>query len=327
MTVDQTATDLSVRAPSLSPFLASLCLLGASSIEALSTLFGFRTGAASPSSLLILVMLCLALRLPASLRSRPWLIAPFDACMAVFAIFDISLVLPWQVQAFNLPLVDHTVLAFDRSLGFEHLAWMAWLNVHPHTLSVLTAAYKSMILQPPAIIALCLVTGRIRHLDRYLCAFIIAIFLTSAISILLPTRGIVAILDPALRATPAWPHGATDVATYDALRSGALRDLGVPSIGIVSFPSFHAASAVLAAWGFWAWRVTRYPALALNGALTVATVGCGGHYIADVLAGYALAGCSILLAVSGSNLGYVLLGHATGLIRTVERVIGRTARV
>jgi membrane-associated phospholipid phosphatase len=271
-------------------------------------------------------MLCLALRLPAPLRSRPWLIAPFDACIAVFAILDISLVLPWQVQAFNLPLVDHAVLAFDRSLGFDHVAWMGWLNSHPQALSVLTAAYESMVRQPQAIIALCLVTGRIRHLDRYLCAFIIAIFLTSAISILLPTRGIVAILEPALRATPAWPHSATDVATYDALRAGALRDLGVPEVGIISFPSFHAASAVLAAWGFWAWRVTRYPALALNATVTIATVGCGGHYIADVLAGYVLAGCSILLAVRGSNLGYVALGRLVELFRIVEQSAKRTAR-
>jgi hypothetical protein len=35
------------------------------------------------------------------------------------------------------------------------------------------------------------------------------------------------------------------VAAYDALRSGALRDLsGRPELGIISFPSFHAASAV-----------------------------------------------------------------------------------
>ncbi len=45
-----------------------------------------------------------------------------------------------------------------------------------------------MIPQAVLIISLCLVTGRIRHLDRYLCAFAIAIILTSAISILMPTH-------------------------------------------------------------------------------------------------------------------------------------------
>ncbi len=76
-----------------------------------------------------------------------------------------------------------------------------------------------MIPQAVLIISLCLGTGRIRHLDRYLCAFALAIILTSAISILMPTHGIVADLDPTLRTTPAWPFAATDVATYDALRS------------------------------------------------------------------------------------------------------------
>ncbi|MDP4021920.1 phosphatase PAP2 family protein [Methylobacterium sp. NEAU 140] len=289
----------------LSPFLFSLCFAGALLVEGMSFLFGFKTQALRPASVLALIVLCLTLRLPTFLRRRPWLVVPVETFVAVVVILDITLILPWQAQAFALPLVDDLIRTLDLAVGFDHVAWMAWLNRRPDIVQVFTICYKSMIPQTIVIIVLCLVTGRVRRLDSYLCAFVLAIFLTSAVSILLPTRGIVAILDPALRGTVAWPFAATDVATYDALRSGALRDLfGVPTLGIVSFPSFHAASAVLGAWAFWLWPATRYPALALNLTMAVASIGCGAHYLMDILVGFCIAIGSIGLAVYGSDLSY-----------------------
>ncbi len=47
--------------------------------------------------------------------------------------------------------------------------------------------------------------------------------------------------------------------------------------------------------------------------LCIATVGCGGHYIADVLVGILVAVCSIILAVRGSDLGYIFLDRAARL--------------
>ncbi|UIN38430.1 phosphatase PAP2 family protein [Methylobacterium oryzae] len=307
-----------IRVVSLSPFTAALCLAGAWLVEGLSLHFEFKTQATDPSAVLMLIALCIALRFPPMLRKRPWLTLPFDLFAVIFIILDFTLILPWQAQAFALPLVDGAVRAFDLSLGFNHVTWMVWLNQHPSITAAFRFIYNSMIPQAVLIISLCLATGRIRHLDRYLCAFALAIILTSAISILMPTHGIVADLDPTLRTTPAWPFAATDVATYDALRSGTLRDLiGVPKLGIVSFPSFHAASAVLAAWAFWTWPPTRYPAAALNVIVSIATVGCGGHYIADVLVGILVAVCSIILAVRGSDLGYIFLDRAARLFRKV----------
>jgi membrane-associated phospholipid phosphatase len=286
----EVANKNSMRVVSLSPFTAVLCLVGACLVEGMSLYFKFKTQAIAPGSVLIMTALCVALRLSPALQARPWLTVPFDIFAAVVVILDFTLILPWQAQAISLPLADDAIRAFDLSLGFNHLAWMSWLNEHPNITRALSVVYTTMIPQAVLIIILCMATSRIRHLDRYLCAFAIAIVLTSAISVPLPTRGIIAILDPMLRTTPSWPFAATDVETYDALRSGALRDLvGVPKLGIVSFPSFHAASAVLATWAFWAWRPARWPAGVLNVTVSIATVGCGGHYVADVLVGYLVA--------------------------------------
>lgn len=311
-------------APSFSPFLVVLLLTGSVMTMSLSTWFGFRTGASSPGSLLLMLSLCMMLRLPPALRAVPFLILPFDTFVASYVVADLSLTLPWQMQAFNLPLADDAVRAFDQSFGFEHVNWMGWLNQHTDVLKVLSTAYRSLVIQPLVLIALCLVTGRVRHLDAYIGACWINVLLASVISVLLPTRGIIAFLDPALLSTPAWPFGATDIPTYDGLRSGALRDLlNIPQTGIISFPSCHAASAVLATWGFWQWRATRYPAIVLNALLTVATVGCGGHYIADVIAGYACGGISVLLAVRGSALGYALMERIVTLLDRPVAVFGR----
>ncbi|PJI55491.1 hypothetical protein CTI14_04325 [Methylobacterium radiotolerans] len=309
-----------MRVVSLSPFTAALCLAGACLVEGMSLHFNFKTQATDPGSVLVLIALCVTLRFSPALRARPWLTIPFDVFAVVVVVLDFTLILPWQAQAFGLPLTDDVVHAFDLSIGFDHVKWMGWLNGHPDVTWGLGIVYNTMIPQTILIIVLCLMTRRIRHLDRYLCAFAIAIILTSALSILLPTRGIVSILDPSLRNLPGWPFAATDIATYDALRSGALRDLiGVPRLGIVSFPSFHAASAVLATWAFWAWRPARCPAAVLNSTVSIATVGCGGHYVADVLVGFFVATCSVLLAVRGSNLGYTLLNHIKPISRSSDQ--------
>ena len=74
-------------------------------------------------------------------------------------------------------------------------------------------------------------------------------------------------------------------------RSGALRELGWEHInGIITFPSFHVAAAVLLGWGFLCTlSVVRWPALALNALMLISTVVIGGHYLIDVYAGLIVA--------------------------------------
>src|SRR3546814_20902905 len=53
--------------------------------------------------------------------------------------------------------------------------------------------------------------------------------------------------------------------TFERLRSGALRTLGSESLtGIITFPSFPAAAAVLLGWGFASFGMLGWPLVALN---------------------------------------------------------------
>jgi len=82
-----------------------------------------------------------------------------------------------------------------------------------------------------------------------------------------------------------------------ALRDGSLRELELFKLaGIVSFPSFHAASAVFYTWALWPVRGARTVAIAVNGLMLAATPVIGAHYMIDVIGGVALAAASVFAA-------------------------------
>jgi membrane-associated phospholipid phosphatase len=82
-----------------------------------------------------------------------------------------------------------------------------------------------------------------------------------------------------------------------ALRDGSLRHLELFKItGIVSFPSFHAASAVLYIWALWPVRYVGGAAVVLNLLMVASTPVIGAHYMIDVFGGVALAVIGIWLA-------------------------------
>lgn len=65
------------------------------------------------------------------------------------------------------------------------------------------------------------------------------------------------------------------------------------SVGILTFPSVHAAVASLCAWAAWKIKMLRYPALALNIAMAFSAVPSASHYLTDILAGVGVAAFSI----------------------------------
>lgn len=81
-----------------------------------------------------------------------------------------------------------------------------------------------------------------------------------------------------------------------AIRSGELRHLGAnPIVGVVTFPSFHAAGAVILGW---CGRKAPGGAIVvgLNGAMLVSTIPIGGHYLIDVAGGILVAALALASA-------------------------------
>jgi membrane-associated phospholipid phosphatase len=67
--------------------------------------------------------------------------------------------------------------------------------------------------------------------------------------------------------------------------------------GIITFPSVHAACAVLYSWAAWSIKPVRYPILGLNMMMAVSAMSHGSHYFIDIPAGFMLAAC-VIAAIS-----------------------------
>ena len=66
--------------------------------------------------------------------------------------------------------------------------------------------------------------------------------------------------------------------------------------GLIGFPSFHAAMAMMVVWYARELSTVRWFALALNIVVLVATPIQGGHHIVDVLAGFGVAAIGVFFA-------------------------------
>jgi membrane-associated phospholipid phosphatase len=69
-----------------------------------------------------------------------------------------------------------------------------------------------------------------------------------------------------------------------------------PGAGIVTFPSYHSAVAVILMYASWPYRWLRLVIVPLNIAVLLSTPFNGGHYLSDVLGGVAIAYLGIILA-------------------------------
>jgi membrane-associated phospholipid phosphatase len=176
-----------------------------------------------------------------------------------------------------LPLFDNALASADRALGFDWTAWTAAIQRHPVVSRVLEASYNAML---PELVGAVLYLGFRREARSLLTSLIVAGLITVCISGLVPAIGHL----------PNAPH----VPALLALRAGRVLD-GIPQ-GLVSFPSYHAAVAILLTIAFrrhaWLFPV----ACVVNGLMVISTLTTGGHYLVDVLAGAGVAWISHRIA-------------------------------
>lgn len=199
----------------------------------------------------------------------------------------------------NWPLQDQALLAIDRALGLDPEPIARYVNDHPWLADVLARGYgliKLPLLGVPVVLAL---TARYVRLQLFMLAMSLALAVTIAISAVVPAIGtywglqLSAAHFPEI-STVVYAGQLRDIL---ALRDDSLHELRLFFLsGIVSFPSFHAASAVLYMWALWPVRGLGGIAAALNLLMIAATPVIGAHYIIDVAGGIAVAAASIWAA-------------------------------
>jgi hypothetical protein len=146
--------------------------------------------------------------------------------------------------------------------------------------------------------------GNCRRSAEAICGLALALLATTCISTLIPVIGVYDTLGLKASDFPYFqPLGYYDtLREARLLRSGSLHGLTLSRpVGVVTFPSFHAVSAVLYMWAFW--PLTLIPPLTVpwNIAIIAATPLGGGHYFVNVLAGILAAVLAIFTALAISN--------------------------
>jgi hypothetical protein len=150
----------------------------------------------------------------------------------------------------------------------------------------LAAVYHSISAQPFILLAALFLLGEERRAWTFVTAWVAAVIVVLMIFPMAPATG-----------TP--PFFIDFLGTFEGARDGSLRTLDSRSLtGIITFPSFHAAAAVLLGWGFYHVPVARFVFVPLNIAMFASALLAGGHYLIDLPAGAAVAVVTILLAKS-----------------------------
>jgi membrane-associated phospholipid phosphatase len=216
----------------------------------------------------------------------------FVLCLATLAqtiAFIASFtVLMYGLATFARPLCDAQLAAFDGWCGVNVAAVRQWTNDHAAVRWVMDAAYGTLLFQLPAIIIVLGLLGDRRSLETFVLPDIFAALLTAAVFVALPADGPFSFYgyDPS-------PDQAHYLEHFRGLRNGDLRSVTLQdAAGLVTFPSFHAAEALLMALAFRHRRGLFAAFGALNLLVALSTMTTGWHYFADVVAGLTVGGAS-----------------------------------
>ena len=221
--------------------------------------------------------------------------------MALASAFLITFTVPVAVlhvlaAGLGLPFVDGVLVRIEAGLGFDWTAYVAFLARHPTLSWWLALAYHSSGPQVGIVVIALSATRRLGRLWAYARLFSVTLLCVIVVAALFPALGPYATYAP--RVVPSEPIETVGALWHlepvARLRAGTMDMLALGELrGLATFPSFHVCLAILTAWALAPLPVLGPLAIVLNAAVIVATLGAGGHYLPDVLAGAVLASAAL----------------------------------
>ncbi len=185
-------------------------------------------------------------------------------------------------------LVDQTFLSFDHALGLDPMAFTAFFDQSPVACNVLLVIYSSLNWQMAAIVVFLFFRRDYERFDALVISLVLLIIAGAVIAAILPAIGFTGVFDIHFQNTDVG-GGRVGQSHFLALRSGVMRHIDLMDMpGIITFPSGHAALAVLYMLIARAIPYAFWPAVIVNSLMLVGTVVHGGHYFCDIIAGVAL---------------------------------------
>jgi membrane-associated phospholipid phosphatase len=227
-----------------------------------------------------------------------------DMCMSLLQVLLFSAIgvsLSYLAARADNPLWDATLAQWDRSLGFDWMAAMRFVDRSSFLTDLLFVAYHSLI---PQIIFVVCVLGFERRLTQ-LRMVMLAAMLCGSICILISAFMPAVAYGVFYNVHPSDFHhvfpgaGFVKMPDFESLRAGTIPKLDLLTMqGIITFPSYHAGLSAITCWGFcksgkmW----LRVPGAILATLTIISTPIDGGHYLVDVIAGIAIAAFCLLAA-------------------------------
>jgi membrane-associated phospholipid phosphatase len=196
-----------------------------------------------------------------------------------------------------LPTWDGALATADHALGLNWLDMYQWLSRHPAIEAGAHTVYMSLGPEMLILFVALELLGHHNQARAFLLWFMVSAIATAGIGILMPAAGAFVYYHLPVASTTGY------VAQWADLRDGTLRTINPFNYqGLVVFPSFHAALALLCAYAARPLRLLKIPLLALNLLIILSSPAEGGHYFIDIIAGVILAALTISLP------GYILSG-------------------
>jgi membrane-associated phospholipid phosphatase len=175
-------------------------------------------------------------------------------------------------------IIDYHLVQWDRWLGFDVTALMAWVQQFPWLIRILEFSYYSWLPQvilTPILLAL---LKKPQEINRYFAASAIGLMCCILIYYFFPT-----VAPAGVVSSPYFNQDQYNLVTrfYEIHQWLPITAWGQ---GIVSFPSGHVIYALLILIAWRKIKVVFYPLMVINFFLIIATMALGYHYLVDVLA-------------------------------------------
>lgn len=251
-------------------------------------------------TLLLLLFSFVALNFFARRRGLMRLIALSETLFGSVGLAIPVLIATYLAMRANMPLADSTLMALDAHLALDWHAFIAFVDVRPLLASALWLSYQSFATQLLLTPMLLCLSGREIRAYQFVIAYVLIGFIAAAIAVWYPAISAYSTYGLDLltleNINPHFSYAFLD--EFNGVRSDPAFVFSMnKTAGIVTFPSVHAAVAVLCIWGAWTTKWMRYPMLTLNLLMAVSTISHGSHYFVDVLVAIPLAVVCIYLAV------------------------------
>ena len=205
------------------------------------------------------------------------------AAWALLVIPAISFLIPVAGRS-PYPLVDSGLAKIDAAMHFHTVTYVHLVARLPRLRHGLAIAYNFL---PPLIVGALVVPplcGKSVSSRRYVVAVLFAAVVTSALFALWPAAG-----PWTVEGFAPNKDQAVVVESLAFFKSGQPMPDRLKDSGVVAFPSFHVALAVLSVLALWRVRWVKWFALMVGILISISTITTGWHYGIDVIAGFAVA--------------------------------------